>query len=371
MVVCKCHKATKLYCFVHKAPVCGECICSNEHQICVVRTYSEWVIDGDYDWPPKCSICHEILQDGEKAVSRLGCLHILHTSCLLIHLQSFPLHTAPAGYTCPACFVPVWPPRSIKDYNSALPSKLKEVISQSGLSKTLLGHDVQQPAAPPAFASAPLVTLPSLNQAMSELENGSNGLLPGMIESKLDANATNGPRKENGAGTSNSGVAKGVDGLLDNANGAHSSLTMAALPNTSSPLAVQAIAMTRKNSSRSEKWGQPYTEFDGYGNDDDDDRSARKYSRRGPFHKQAIRYLLPFWSNALPTLPVTAPSRKDDRIPSIAEEVSEGRLRRRSRSSIDARKILLAFAIMSCMATMVLLYYRLSQGATTEDNENN
>lgn len=29
-------QATKLYCFVHKVPVCGECICFPEHQICVV-----------------------------------------------------------------------------------------------------------------------------------------------------------------------------------------------------------------------------------------------------------------------------------------------------------------------------------------------
>lgn len=33
-----CLQATKLYCFVHKVPVCGECICFPEHQICVVRS---------------------------------------------------------------------------------------------------------------------------------------------------------------------------------------------------------------------------------------------------------------------------------------------------------------------------------------------
>lgn len=30
-------QATKLYCFVHKVPVCGQCICFPEHQICVVQ----------------------------------------------------------------------------------------------------------------------------------------------------------------------------------------------------------------------------------------------------------------------------------------------------------------------------------------------
>ncbi|KAF0911768.1 hypothetical protein E2562_012276 [Oryza meyeriana var. granulata] len=35
MVVCKCRKATRVYCFVHKVPVCYECICFPEHQLCV------------------------------------------------------------------------------------------------------------------------------------------------------------------------------------------------------------------------------------------------------------------------------------------------------------------------------------------------
>ncbi|KAL7002900.1 hypothetical protein U1Q18_004058 [Sarracenia purpurea var. burkii] len=77
MVVCKCRKATKLYCFVHKVPVCGECICFPEHQVCVVRTYSEWVIDGDYDWPPKCCLCHSLIDEGrESQTVRLGCLRM-------------------------------------------------------------------------------------------------------------------------------------------------------------------------------------------------------------------------------------------------------------------------------------------------------
>jgi hypothetical protein len=29
-------QATRVYCFVHQVPVCGECICFPEHQLCVV-----------------------------------------------------------------------------------------------------------------------------------------------------------------------------------------------------------------------------------------------------------------------------------------------------------------------------------------------
>ncbi|XP_020100515.1 zinc finger protein-like 1 homolog [Ananas comosus] len=130
MVVCKCRKATRLYCFVHKVPVCGECICFPEHQICVVKKYSDWVVDGEYDWPPKCSLCNSVLEEGSDQTTRLGCLHLMHTKCLVSHIQSFPTQTAPAGYVCPACSTPLWPPTSIKDTGSRLHAKLKESIVQ-------------------------------------------------------------------------------------------------------------------------------------------------------------------------------------------------------------------------------------------------
>ncbi|XP_042516709.1 zinc finger protein-like 1 homolog isoform X1 [Macadamia integrifolia] len=129
MVVCKCRKATKLYCFVHKVPVCGECICFPEHRICVVRNYSDWVIDGEYDWPPTCCLCKAVLEDGpDPQTARLGCLHVIHTNCLVSHIKSFPQHTAPAGYVCPLCSTAIWPPKSVKDSGSSLHSKLKEAI---------------------------------------------------------------------------------------------------------------------------------------------------------------------------------------------------------------------------------------------------
>lgn len=357
MVVCKCRKATNLYCFVHKVPVCGECICSSDHKICVVRTYSEWVLDGDYDWPPKCSLCSEVLQHGETAVSRLGCLHVFHLSCFSKHLQSFPPHTAPAGYTCPVCSTPVWPPKYVKDLNAALSSKLKEIIVQNGLSKSLLGNDAlpSQPPAPPAFASPPLASFATSNHAGGgQTEDLTNSALKPQSDSY---------RMEEDGSTSHLSMIKEGNEAMDGTGKAHSSLNMAALSKLASSTTVNPGAMTRKNSARIEKVGPGYTEFDG----EDEDEASRKYSRRGPLQKQALKYLLPFSPNALPTLPITTPSRKDDHN-AHAEDIIEGRQRRRSRSSgLNTKKILLVVAITSCMATMLLLYYRLLQGTPSED----
>lgn len=41
-------QATKLYCFVHKVPVCGECICFTEHLICVVSAWLFFPFDNSY-----------------------------------------------------------------------------------------------------------------------------------------------------------------------------------------------------------------------------------------------------------------------------------------------------------------------------------
>ena len=48
-------------------------------RLCImqVKTYSDWVIDGDYDWPPKCAACQAVIQDEDTSTTRLGCLREL------------------------------------------------------------------------------------------------------------------------------------------------------------------------------------------------------------------------------------------------------------------------------------------------------
>uniref|UniRef100_A0A7N0TNT9 RING-type domain-containing protein n=1 Tax=Kalanchoe fedtschenkoi TaxID=63787 RepID=A0A7N0TNT9_KALFE len=336
MVVCKCRKATKLYCFVHKVPVCGECICFSEHQICVVRTYSEWVIDGEYDWPPSCCMCHAVLEEStDSQTTRLGCLHVIHTHCLASLIKSFPPHTAPAGYVCPGCSTPIWPPKSIKDSGSQLHTKLKEVIMQTGVEKSVFGnHPVSMPVTgsrgpPPAFASDPLVHMSGASgegkdgskiseiQPVGNMESASRIPVPNTLE---------------------------IDGSSSAGN---------YVSNSSPP-----GATTRKGGFLSDRQSSEVPYYA-----DDEDGNLKKYSRRGSFRHKFLRALLPFWSSSLPTLPVTAPSKKDIH----ADEAPEVRPRHHRPSRMDPRKILLVIAIMACMATMGILYYRLAQHGFGEE----
>ncbi|KAJ7967569.1 zinc finger protein-like 1-like [Quillaja saponaria] len=294
MVVCKCRKATKLYCFVHKVPVCGECICFPDHQICVVRTYSEWVIDGEYDWPPKCCLCQAVLdEETGPQTTRLGCMHVIHTNCFASHMKSFPPHTAP-GRICVSNmfnfmvwknkFIQIiWPPKSVKDSGSRLHSKLKEAIMQTGLEKNF--HPVSLPVTesrspPPAFASDPLIS------------------------------------RENNASSTSS--ANNEINLIE--------VLWVIVP---PPERVDSM-LTVQNS-----------EISYYA--DDEDGNRKKYTRRGPFRHKFLRALLPFWSTP------------------------EGRTRHQRSSRMDPSKILLVIAIMACLATMGILYYRLVQRGFGEE----
>ncbi|EOX98460.1 PREDICTED: zinc finger protein-like 1 homolog [Theobroma cacao] len=341
MVVCKCRKATKLYCFVHKVPVCGECICFPEHQICVIRTYSEWVIDGEYDWPPKCCKCQAVLEEGAGSeTTRLGCLHVIHTNCLVSHIKSFPPHTAPAGYACPSCSTSIWPPKSVKDSASRLHSLLKEAIMQTGVEKNLFGnHPVSLPTTeprgpPPAFASDPLINFTSTGGIEYD------GNLSPSVAKDEGYSAVGGPSKLTVTEIME------IDGPSSAGN----------YMKTSSPVA--PVATTRKNTVHVDRQNSEISYYA-----DDEDGNRKKYSRRGPLRHKFLRALLPFWSSALPTLPVTAPPRKDG---SNADDVPEGRLRHQRSARVDPRKMLLVIAIMACMATMGILYYRIAQRALGE-----
>ncbi|KAL0365300.1 UNVERIFIED_CONTAM: hypothetical protein Sangu_0627600 [Sesamum angustifolium] len=303
------------------------------HKLKPVRTYSEWVIDGEYDWPPKCCHCQAVFEEGtDPQTTRLGCLHVVHTSCLVSYIKSFPPHTAPAGYICPTCSTSIWPPKSIKDSGSRLHSKLEEAIMQTGLEKNLFGnHPVsfgtESRNPPPAFASEPLMH-PSVGKDAASTATGS------ARPASLDIVEIDGP-----------------------------SLATSSLPNhepsfmrSTSPTGPGAT--TRKSAQQAERQN---SEMSYYADDED---ANRKYSRRGTFRHKLLRSLLPFWSSALPTLPVTAPPRKET---SHADDASEGRVRHHKSSRMDPRKLLLVIAIMACMATMGILYYRIAQRGLGED----
>ena len=140
MVVCKCRRATKQYCFVHKVGVCPQCVVEGEHNCCVVKTYAEWVVDGDYAWPPACGFCRAPLVGGDALGAqevggenvRLGCKHVVHTGCLDAYLANSPESAVASDFQCPSCTTPVWPPpRDVYPEGSKFSERLKEVLMRN------------------------------------------------------------------------------------------------------------------------------------------------------------------------------------------------------------------------------------------------
>ncbi|KAL7978339.1 hypothetical protein Chor_014878, partial [Crotalus horridus] len=111
MGLCKCpkRKVTNLFCFEHR---------------CIVQSYLQWLQDSDYN--PNCRLCNVLLSNKETV--RLVCYDLFHWSCLNEMANQLPQNTAPAGYQCPSCQGPVFPPTNlVSPVASALREKLSTV----------------------------------------------------------------------------------------------------------------------------------------------------------------------------------------------------------------------------------------------------
>ncbi|XP_039046303.1 zinc finger protein-like 1 homolog [Hibiscus syriacus] len=179
----------------------------------------------------------------------LKLLYVIHTNCLISLVKSFPLHTAPAGYSCPSCSISIWPPKSVKDSASHLHSLLKEAIMQTGMEKNLFGNHP-----PPAFASDPLMNMNSTGGR----EHGGNS---SPAVSKDEGYSTiGGPSK-----LTVSEITE-IDGLVSAEN----------YMKISSP--VGPVATTRKSTVHVDKQNPEISYYA-----DDEDGNNKKYSQRVRF----------------------------------------------------------------------------------------
>ncbi|XP_051901211.1 zinc finger protein-like 1 [Pristis pectinata] len=133
MGLCKCPKrrVTNLFCFEHRVNVCEHCLIS-KHSKCIVQSYLQWLQDSDYS--PSCRLCNAPLADDDTV--RLVCYDLFHWSCLNEMAARLPKNTAPAGYQCPSCSGPVFPPANMV---SPVASVLKERLSTVNWARAGLG----------------------------------------------------------------------------------------------------------------------------------------------------------------------------------------------------------------------------------------
>ncbi|XP_050353821.1 zinc finger protein-like 1 homolog [Nymphalis io] len=140
MGLCKCPKrrVTNQFCFEHRVNVCEYCMVTN-HPKCIIQSYLQWLQDSDYN--PICEICTKSLSEGE--CIRLTCYHVFHWECAESRYRALPRTTAPAGYLCPSCATPVFPPPNLV---SPVADVLRESLAgvnwaRAGLGLPLLSED--------------------------------------------------------------------------------------------------------------------------------------------------------------------------------------------------------------------------------------
>ncbi|XP_047512075.1 zinc finger protein-like 1 homolog [Pieris napi] len=133
MGLCKCPKrrVTNQFCFEHRVNVCEYCMVTN-HPKCIIQSYLQWLQDSDYN--PICEICTKSLAEGE--CIRLTCYHVFHWECAESRYRALPRTTAPAGYQCPSCATPVFPPPNLV---SPVADVLKEKLAGVNWARAGLG----------------------------------------------------------------------------------------------------------------------------------------------------------------------------------------------------------------------------------------
>ncbi|XP_020618507.1 zinc finger protein-like 1 homolog isoform X2 [Orbicella faveolata] len=154
MGLCKCpkKKVTTQFCFEHRVNVCEHCLVSN-HPKCIVKSYLHWLQDSDYN--PVCTLCNGSLAEGD--VVRLICFDVFHWGCLNSYAASLPTNTAPAGYTCPNCKSPVFPPEK---QVSPVADQLRQMLASAPWARVGLGL----PVVPASSSSSSAVSESSVSR---------------------------------------------------------------------------------------------------------------------------------------------------------------------------------------------------------------
>ncbi|KAJ7357486.1 Zinc finger protein-like 1 [Desmophyllum pertusum] len=159
MGLCKCpkKKVTTQFCFEHRVNVCEHCLVSS-HPKCIVKSYLHWLQDSDYN--PVCTLCNGSLAEGD--VVRLICFDVFHWGCLNSYAASLPTNTAPAGYTCPNCKSPVFPPEK---QISPVADQLRQMLANAPWARVGLGL----PVVPAASTSSSTVSESSVSRHEAEI----------------------------------------------------------------------------------------------------------------------------------------------------------------------------------------------------------
>eukprot|EP00698_Gefionella_okellyi_P024838 TRINITY_DN8873_c0_g1_i3.p1 TRINITY_DN8873_c0_g1~~TRINITY_DN8873_c0_g1_i3.p1 ORF type:complete len:250 (+),score=22.99 TRINITY_DN8873_c0_g1_i3:91-840(+) len=162
MALCACRKSSPWYCFTHQKHVCADCFHSS-HDLCYIKSYREWLEDGDFPSPVPCSLCNSKIVDENHV--RLPCFHLFHRSCMQHHYES--------DVECPQCSGPVMP----REANTVLADQVRAALMKKEPAVSPDHHDTA--------TSAGLAHVPSA-------EDGSTAMTSMIVSDSAGAAADSG-----------------------------------------------------------------------------------------------------------------------------------------------------------------------------------
>ncbi|KAI2805503.1 Zinc finger protein-like 1 [Blomia tropicalis] len=179
MGLCKCpkKKVTNHFCFEHRVNVCEFCMTTGAHQTCIVGPYLQWLENSGFE--SVCSLCKSGLNSFP--CIRLCCYHIFHMECLNNYASQLPSNTAPAGYVCPTCTIPIFTSLS-GSVKSPVALALEKSLSGIAWAREGIGHGL--------MGSDSRNTLSNENSLISNNNNLHNGSIL-LNETKMNSGGSN------------------------------------------------------------------------------------------------------------------------------------------------------------------------------------
>jgi len=171
-----CKKRTQTYCFVHRRSICERCLTSADkdhpkacQSNCIVKSYHDWIVDNEYDLPPRCTICNRSINDDGKKVARLPCYCLFHHSCLFNSFQQCSQQGQDfATLLCFGCKKPFLESKNSKNafYSAAL-SLIQSAQGKTGVAAITapLPQSLPRPTTSSSFSSS---SFPSLSSSLTE-----------------------------------------------------------------------------------------------------------------------------------------------------------------------------------------------------------
>jgi len=101
---------TNLFCWVHRRFVCLNCVADESYSNSIIGPYEEWLRTPNFEYPPRCPLSNNKIDDDPRSSVRLTCLCLFDAEAL----KEYLIQQDTSNLKCPKCEKAVIPSEEVK-----------------------------------------------------------------------------------------------------------------------------------------------------------------------------------------------------------------------------------------------------------------